>query len=299
MSSPLSPFSDLLRRRFPSYNPQLSSASWATPNDSSSSFGRTMHHDNRSNELKPRELHDIETSGSLDKPIYPGSGGHLFAEVEEAQQSPVYREQQINHTWETSTAAAEFSQNPWRPSFRRIPAVPSSASPFVANTWPRTVAMPSYAAFHDHPRPAPASDRGPPEFQVKRELTYTDAAAPTATDTTADAIRFYHPMNCRAKSLASTQQEVHSLLLRGFSPNYRGDPALTRNQSALIPAEANCSLFLVGLAPDLTTNELLSNVHGIGRVYATHINPPDPARGHANSAAKLVFFERAAAGTYM
>ncbi|KAH6856387.1 hypothetical protein B0I37DRAFT_74682 [Chaetomium sp. MPI-CAGE-AT-0009] len=102
-------------------------------------------------------------------------------------------------------------------------------------------------------------------------------------------------MNCRVRNIASTQQEIHDLLLRGFSPNYRGDPALARNQSAAISAEENCSLFLVGLAPDLTTNDLLSNIRSTGRVYATHINPPDPARGHAYSAAKIIFFERAAA----
>ena len=111
---------------------------------------------------------------------------------------------------------------------------------------------------------------------------------------------FYHPMNSRtAHGTASrllTQHNAHDLMLMGFSPNYRGDPNLARNQSAAIPAEANCSLFLVGLAPDLTTHELLAGIRDMGRVYATHINPPDPARGHVLSAAKVVFFERRAAG---
>ncbi|KAL2019315.1 hypothetical protein VTK56DRAFT_9782 [Thermocarpiscus australiensis] len=109
---------------------------------------------------------------------------------------------------------------------------------------------------------------------------------------------FYHPMNCRTGTAHQpvTQRDTHALLLKGFSPNYKGDPDLQRNQSAAIPADANCSLFLVGLAPDLTTRELLSGIRDIGRVYATHINPPDPKRGHFLSAAKVVFFERAAAG---
>ncbi|KAL2256097.1 hypothetical protein VTK26DRAFT_2192 [Humicola hyalothermophila] len=113
---------------------------------------------------------------------------------------------------------------------------------------------------------------------------------------------FYHPMNSRAAQgnmdRRRAQHDVHDLLLRGFSPNYRGDPNLARNQSAAIPAEANCSLFLVGLAPDLTTHELLAGIRDMGRVYATHINPPDPARGHVLSAAKVVFFERKAAGEF-
>ncbi|GAB1319131.1 RRM domain-containing protein [Madurella fahalii] len=111
---------------------------------------------------------------------------------------------------------------------------------------------------------------------------------------------FYHPMNCRTEQFQPRQHENPwearaLLLMKGFSPNYRGDPDLARNRSAAIPAEQNCSLFLVGLAPDLTTHELLSGIRGVGRVYATHINPPDLERGHLRSAAKLVFFERAGA----
>ncbi|KAK4134085.1 hypothetical protein BT67DRAFT_449680 [Trichocladium antarcticum] len=102
-------------------------------------------------------------------------------------------------------------------------------------------------------------------------------------------------MSSRTPQRPISQPETHALLLGGFSPNYRGDPNLVRNQSAAIPADANCSLFLVGLAPNLTTQELLAGIRDIGRVYATHINPPDPDRGHVLSAAKVVFFERAAA----
>ncbi|KAK3905672.1 hypothetical protein C8A05DRAFT_41408 [Staphylotrichum tortipilum] len=105
-------------------------------------------------------------------------------------------------------------------------------------------------------------------------------------------------MNCRSAAHPPTQHETHALLLKGFSPNYRGDPEVARNQSAAIPADANCSLFLVGLAPDLTTHELLAGIRGVGRVYATHINPPVPERGHVFSAAKLVFFERKGAETF-
>jgi hypothetical protein len=119
-----------------------------------------------------------------------------------------------------------------------------------------------------------------------------------AANPSADNTGFYHPMNCRAPNHPRSQSEVYALLLRGFSANYRGDPDLARNQSAAIPDERNCSLFIVGLAPDLTTHELLSGITNTGRVYATHINPPDPERGHVRSAAKLVFFERAGAGKF-
>ncbi|KAK3986169.1 hypothetical protein QBC44DRAFT_373353 [Cladorrhinum sp. PSN332] len=56
--------------------------------------------------------------------------------------------------------------------------------------------------------------------------------------------------------------------------------------------EENCSLFLVGLPPNLTTTSLLGRIRGMGCVYATHINPPEPDKDHDLSAAKLVFFER-------
>ncbi|KAK4141052.1 uncharacterized protein C8A04DRAFT_14400 [Dichotomopilus funicola] len=157
----------------------------------------------------------------------------------------------------------------------------------------------------------------PPSHEVVSQH-HDSALVPITTPTTAltdpcllspPSSTYYHPMNCRSvthqhqyphhSQQPPTQHDVYSLLLRGFSPNYRGDPSVARNQSAAIPAEANCSLFLVGLAPDLTTHELLSGIRNVGRVYATHINPPDPARGHQLSAAKLVFFERRAAGEFL
>ncbi|KAH6635119.1 hypothetical protein B0J18DRAFT_38604 [Chaetomium sp. MPI-SDFR-AT-0129] len=153
----------------------------------------------------------------------------------------------------------------------------------------------------------------PPSHEIISQ-PQDSAVVPITTPTTAltnpcllnsPSSTYYHPMNCRSvthqyqyphhSQQPPTQHDVYSLLLRGFSPNYRGDPSVARNQSAAIPAEANCSLFLVGLAPDLTTHELLSGIRNVGRVYATHINPPDPTRGHQLSAAKLVFFERRAA----
>ena len=81
----------------------------------------------------------------------------------------------------------------------------------------------------------------------------------------------------------------------GFSERYEGNRFLQSNMSANIPADKNCSLFVTGLPPDVTTSQLLAPISGMGRIFATHINPPEPAKGHPLSAAKIVFFERDAA----
>lgn len=81
----------------------------------------------------------------------------------------------------------------------------------------------------------------------------------------------------------------------GFSPDYRGDISLANNRSEDIPDSQNCSLFLVNLPPALTTHELLAAMHKLGpsgRIYATHVNSPEPHRGHPGCAAKVVFFRR-------
>ena len=95
-----------------------------------------------------------------------------------------------------------------------------------------------------------------------------------------------------------TLEEAVSRAGRGFSPNYRGNINLDRNRSANIPNSLNCSLFIVGLPPKLTAPELLRSIRDAGRVYATHINGPDPANGHFTSAAKVIFFERDAAARF-
>lgn len=81
----------------------------------------------------------------------------------------------------------------------------------------------------------------------------------------------------------------------GFSPRYMGDILLRNNQSEDIADDQNCSLFIVNLPAGVTTHDLLAAVHRLGptgRVYATHINGPEPARGHPGCAAKVVFFKR-------
>lgn len=84
----------------------------------------------------------------------------------------------------------------------------------------------------------------------------------------------------------------------GYSPRYQGNIWLPTNRSANIPDHLNCSLFLIHLPPDLTAHALLAAIHALGptgRVYALHVNAPEPARGNLGCAAKVVFFTRAAA----
>ncbi|EOO00982.1 hypothetical protein UCRPA7_3604 [Phaeoacremonium minimum UCRPA7] len=83
-------------------------------------------------------------------------------------------------------------------------------------------------------------------------------------------------------------------MLNGFSKDYKGKNT-PRNMSANIPNSENCSVFIVGLPPVLTTNRLLTHVRDVGRIYATVINAPDPSKEHYCSAAKIVFFEKSAA----
>lgn len=81
----------------------------------------------------------------------------------------------------------------------------------------------------------------------------------------------------------------------GFSPRYMGDILLRNNQSENIPDDQNCSLFIVNLPAQLTVHELLGAIHRLGptgRIYAVHINGPEPTRGHPGCAAKVVFFRR-------
>jgi hypothetical protein len=81
----------------------------------------------------------------------------------------------------------------------------------------------------------------------------------------------------------------------GVSLNYRGDVTVPENLSADIPDDENCSFWIRRLPINTTVSTLLAAVRGIGRVYCTVITPPSPNQGWHLAAAKLVFFEEAAA----
>lgn len=96
----------------------------------------------------------------------------------------------------------------------------------------------------------------------------------------------------QSQSLVHSGNDAYRKMLAGFSPNYQGNIHLARNRSANIPAHQNCALFIVGLPPQATITDVLATVRNAGRVYATHLNAPEPDRGHLTSAAKIIFFER-------
>ncbi|KAG8167008.1 hypothetical protein KVR01_002697 [Diaporthe batatas] len=109
------------------------------------------------------------------------------------------------------------------------------------------------------------------------------------------------PFDVAKNSVHADESNAPSKVALGFSPEYHGDPNLPRNRSANIPDELNCSLFLVNLPPALTTHRLITAIHAMGptgRIYATHINAPEPDRKHYGCAAKVIFFELTAAKAF-
>lgn len=109
------------------------------------------------------------------------------------------------------------------------------------------------------------------------------------------------PLSASIKSARADERDAATKVSLGFSPDYHGDPYLLRNQSANIPDHLNCSLFLVNLPSKLTTHRLIAAIHAMGptgRIYATHINLPEPDRKHYGCAAKVIFFELAAAKAF-
>ncbi|KAG6366108.1 hypothetical protein INS49_000284 [Diaporthe citri] len=109
------------------------------------------------------------------------------------------------------------------------------------------------------------------------------------------------PLLAAKKSARADEDDAATKVSLGFSPDYHGDPYLLRNQSANIPDHLNCSLFLVNLPSSLTTHRLIAAIHAMGptgRIYATHINAPEPDRKHYGCAAKVIFFELAAAKAF-
>lgn len=86
--------------------------------------------------------------------------------------------------------------------------------------------------------------------------------------------------------------------LRGFSTNYKGDISNDSNRSANIPEHENTSLWIVGLYAAMDTARLLSSIAHLGptgKIWATVISNAQPEKGHAGSAAKIVFFDRVGA----
>lgn len=66
-----------------------------------------------------------------------------------------------------------------------------------------------------------------------------------------------------------------------------------------VPESENTSLFLTNLPPRCDVAMLIGALEALGpvtgRIWHSHVNPPDPPAGHFLSAAKVVFFKRAGA----
>ncbi|KAJ0313150.1 hypothetical protein COL5a_004001 [Colletotrichum fioriniae] len=106
----------------------------------------------------------------------------------------------------------------------------------------------------------------------------------------------FRPMNAITRTFLRPECDPQKDLkmAQGVSANYKGDALNPRNLSDDIPECKNVSFFLTNLPADVTYSQLLGQIRGMGRVWATVINPPD-GHEHFTSAAKLVFFELAAA----
>ena len=226
----------------------------------------------------------------------------------------------------------EFYEHPFHPNtipllFGQLRQVDGpSTIPQVERLWTATQRIETYSGDHHlpHLRDARVAQLplnpireprlpGPvPRFGLRSmsplQAALHDLHLSTAPDTPTPAPNFFRPMEKVNRSYpqapsptwpsaptpASLSAEQVRNMLNGFSKDYKGKNTL-RNMSANIPNSENCSVFIVGLPPSLTTNRLLSHVRGVGRIYATVINAPDPSKEHYCSAAKIVFFEKAAA----
>lgn len=84
----------------------------------------------------------------------------------------------------------------------------------------------------------------------------------------------------------------------GISHNYLGEATNPANISADIRDEENCSVWITGLPPTCSYQDLFSAiaVHQPGKVWSSHISPPnfdgpDHLLSHSTSAAKVIFYQ--------
>ncbi|KAH6855356.1 hypothetical protein B0I37DRAFT_411353 [Chaetomium sp. MPI-CAGE-AT-0009] len=101
----------------------------------------------------------------------------------------------------------------------------------------------------------------------------------------------------RARRENPSPEVIASRVAAGVSANYRGNYRLARNRPADIPQEENCSVYITGLSPNVTTHQLLAAIHNTGRVWANVISPP--TRQHGMAAAKVTFFKAVAAQIFL
>ncbi|KAF3763581.1 hypothetical protein M406DRAFT_262487 [Cryphonectria parasitica EP155] len=92
--------------------------------------------------------------------------------------------------------------------------------------------------------------------------------------------RIFKPMTAvlypKAPKRPLSDQERALRQQKGISDNYEGNPENPKNQSANIPNEENCALFLTNLPARCSYQTLLRAIaqHRMGRVWSTYINSP-------------------------
>lgn len=105
----------------------------------------------------------------------------------------------------------------------------------------------------------------------------------------------FRPMNAvlnpDAHKQPLSEEEIAFRIDHGISLNYHGNHVNPRNISANIPDHENCAVWITNLPATCTVRDLLQALmhHRPGRVWASHINPPEEGR-HRHAAAKIVFY---------
>lgn len=187
---------------------------------------------------------------------------------------------------------------------------------------PRSTALAQALSHEDFLTPLRASPRIS-SWPIPRSISSNDQSPPSLASSSVKS-NFYWPMGAERSNpgdintknpagdgngasaapinYRNIQLDDATKIAMGYSPTYAGNPWLAANQSADIPHTLNCSIFIVNLPPSLTVHRLIVAIHSmgpLGRIYALHINSPELTRGHQGCAAKVVFFKREVAHTFM
>ncbi|KAK4102839.1 hypothetical protein N658DRAFT_326356 [Parathielavia hyrcaniae] len=134
--------------------------------------------------------------------------------------------------------------------------------PFRGNVGPLN--RPQQSTSPASPTPAPQSQTNQDQGAVERVERRAAPFFPSA---------MLNPYS-RARRENPTPMDIAARVAAGVSPNYRGDCRMARNRPANIPADQNCSVWITGLPPNVTTNELLGAIRDTGRIWASVIHPP-------------------------
>ncbi|KAJ2902267.1 hypothetical protein MKZ38_000808 [Zalerion maritima] len=180
-------------------------------------------------------------------------------------------------------------------------------SPSMAKGSGASAPAPPYCA-------APSLQPPPPSFLLQNPLPHTTPSASPSTNQSQSQSQSQshtspftrrplvpsHPTPTATATAAANkylQRPTNISYTPVNNPNYRGDNTLQANQSASIPQEQSCSLWIIGMPPTLTFRQLFDSIRNIGRIYAAVVNQPNEK--HATCAVKLVFFELAAAERFL